>query len=201
MKTDSLVFFMGGHYNLNDSQRDNFMKKKIRRTGKENKSGSSISEQKTIIATILVAIVIMSGVLVYTIWDKPIEPEQFSAMYVLDSEKQANNYPQTVILGTNSTFTLWVGVENQKDQTVDYSVQVKLDDGSPTEEPSAVEPTQVFNRTLVNDEKWEFQVTINIDKPGNNRVIFELQFFNTEKNSWEYAWIRLDFTIEAIQAG
>ena len=121
-------------------------------------------------------------------------------MYLLDSEKQANNYPQTVVLGTNSTFTLWVGVENQKDRTVEYSVQVKLDDGTTTEEPSAVEPIQVFNRTLVDGEKWEFQVTINIDQPGNNRVIFELQFFNEPENSWEYAWIRLDFTVEAIQA-
>ena len=200
MKTDSLVSFHRRATGLNSDEHENFMKKKIRRTGKDTKSDSEISEQKTIIVTILVAIVIMSGVLVYTIATKPITPEEFSAMYVLDSEKQANNYPQTVVLGTNSTFTLWVGVENQKDQTLEYSVQVKLDDGTTTEEPSAVEPIQVFNRTLVDGEKWEFQVTINIDQPGNNRVIFELQFFNEPENSWEYAWIRLDFTVEAIQA-
>lgn len=185
---------------MNGDEHENFMKKKIRRTGKDTKSGSGISEHKTIIATILVGIVIMSGVLVYTMVTKPTTAEQFSAMYVLDSEKQANNYPQTVVLDTNSTFTLWVGVENQKDQTLDYSVQVKLDDGTTTEEPSQAEPTQVFNRTLVDGETWEFQVTINIDQPGNNRVIFELQLFNETENSWEYAWIRLDFTVEAIQA-
>ena len=199
MKTDSLVFFMGGQLKLNDSQRDNFMEKKIKRTGKDTKSGSSVSEQKMIIAIILIAIVIMSGFLIHTMLTKSVTPEQFSAMYVLDSEKQANNYPQTVVLGTNSTFTLWVGVENQKDETLDYSVQIKLDDGSTTEDPSQAEPIQVFNRTLVNGETWEFQVTINIDQPGNNRIIFELQFYNTETDSWEYAWIRLDFTVEAIQ--
>ncbi|MBN1785135.1 MAG: DUF1616 domain-containing protein [Candidatus Bathyarchaeota archaeon] len=183
---------------MNSDEHENFMKKKIRTTGKNIKSGSRNSEQKMIIVTILVAIVIMSGILVYTMATKPITPEQFSAMYLLDSEKQANNYPQTVVLGKNSTFTLWVGVENQKDQTLDYSVQVKLDDGITTEEPSAVKPIQVFNRTLADGEKWEFQVTINIDQPGNNRVIFELQFFNEPENSWEYSWIRLDFTVEAI---
>ncbi len=191
---------MGGHYRLNGGQRDNFMEKKIRKTGKDTKSGSGISEEKVIVATILVAIVIMSGVLVWTIIDKPPTTEQFSAMYVLDSEKQANNYPRTVVLGTNSTFSLWVGVENQNDKTVEYSVQVKLDDGTPTEDPSPAEPVQVFNRTLVNEETWEFQVTINIDQPGNNRIIFEMQVFNVLENVWEYTTTRFDFTVEAIPA-
>ncbi|PVX23775.1 MAG: hypothetical protein CW716_11410 [Candidatus Bathyarchaeum sp.] len=193
------VFFMGGNYRLNGGQRDNFMEKKIKRTGKKTESGSGINEEKVIIATVLVAIVIMSGVLVWEIIANPPTPEPFFAMYVLDSEKQANNYPTTVVLGTNSTFSLWVGVENQKDKTMDYSVQVKLDDGTSTHEPSPVEPMQVFNRTLVDGETWEFEVTINIDQPGNNRIIFELQFFNAQENRWEYAWIRLDFTVEAIQ--
>lgn len=199
MKTESPVFLMGGHYNLNNSQRDNFMEKKIKRTGKETESGSGINEEKVIVATVLVAIVIMVGVLGYTMLTEPITPEQFSAMYVLDSEKQANNYPRTIILGTNSSFSLWVGVENQKDKTVEYSVQVKLDDGTSTEEPSSVEPMQVFNRTLVDGEKWEFEVLVNINQPGNNRIIFELYFFNVVENSWEYTWIRLDFSVQAIQ--
>lgn len=184
---------------MNDDQRDNFMEKKIKRTEKTTNSGSGINEKKVIVATILVAIVIMSGVLVAEML-KSTSPEQFSALYVLDSDKQANNYPRTVILGTNSTFSLWVGVENQRDNTREYSVQVKLDDGKTSEEPSLVEPVQVFNRTLADGETWEFQVTIDIDQPGNNRIIFELQFYNVSTNKWEYAWIRLDFTVEAIQA-
>lgn len=199
MKTDRSIFFIGGHYNLNDSQRDKFMEKKIKRTGKDPEAGSDISEQKIIVTTVLVAIVIMVGVLGYTMWTEPMTPEQFSAMYVLDSDKQANNYPRIVVLGTNSTFTLWVGVENQKDKTLEYSVQVKLDDGVSTEEPSSTEPLQVFNRTLVNGEKWEFEVTTSMNQPGNNRIIFELYFFNELENRWEYAWTRLDFSVEAIQ--
>lgn len=184
---------------MNDTQRDKFMEKKIKRTGKDIESGSDISEQKIIVTTVLVAIVIMVGVLGYTMWTEPITPEQFSAMYVLDSDKQANNYPRTVVLGTNSTFTLWVGVENQKDKTLEYSVQVKLDNGVSTEEPSSSEPLHVFNRTLVNGEKWEFEVTTSMNQPGNNRIIFELYFFNELENRWEYAWTRLDFSVEAIQ--
>jgi uncharacterized membrane protein len=175
------------------------MEKKIKRTKQNKKSGSLTNEEKTIIATVLVAIVIMSGVLVTQMIENPTTPEQFTALYILDAEKQANNYPTTVVLGTNSTFSLWVGVENQRDNTRDYSVQIKLDDGTTSEEPSTVEPIQVFNRTLVSEEKWEFEVTIDIDQPGNNRIIFELRFFNVTEGFWEYAWTRLDFTVEAIQ--
>lgn len=184
---------------MNDGQRKNFMEKKIKRTKKDTKSGSHTSEEKVIVVTILVAIVIMSGILVYEIITNPIETEKFTAMYLLDSEKQANNYPRTVILGTNSTFSLWVGIENQNDTTVEYSVQVKLDDGISDEEPNPAEPTQVFNRTLVNEETWEFEVTIDIDQLGNNRLIFELQVFNVLNNSWEYTGTRFDFSVEAIE--
>ena len=184
---------------MNDDQHDNFMEKKIKLTKQNKKSGSNNNEEKTIIATILIAIIIMSGVLVWQMIENPTTPEQFTALYILDAEKKADNYPTTVILGTNNTFSLWVGVENQRDNTREYSVQVKLDDGKAPEEPSLIQPIQIFNKTLESQEKWEFEVTINIHQPGTNRIIYELFFFNTEESYWEYAWTRLDFTVEAIQ--
>jgi uncharacterized membrane protein len=178
-----------------------FMEKKIKRTEKGTKSDSKkSSEEKIVIITILVAIVIMSALLVSTILLEPIETEKFTAMYILDSEKRADNYPKTVILGTNSTFTLWVGIENQNDKTIDYSVQVKLDDGTSTEDPSTAEPIYLFNKTLANEETWESPVTISIDQPGSNRIIFELYTFNQTANSWEYTGTRFNYSIEAIQA-
>lgn len=171
-------------------QREDLMEKKIKRT---EKASNSI-EERTIIITIFVAIAIMGTVLVAQMVLEPVQTEYFSAMYVLDSEKQAENYPKTVILGTNSTFTLWVGVENQNGTTVDYSVQLMLDDGS-----SAAEPVECFNRTVLEGETWEFPVTINIDHPGNNKIIFELWFFNTTKNEWDYTGTRLNLSVEATQ--
>ena len=176
------------------------MEKKIKRTEKGRNSGSRGSEEKVIIVTILAAIVIMSAVLVYTMLTEPIESEYFSAMYVLDSEKMADNYPKTVVLGTNSTFTLWVGVENQNGTTIEYSVQTKLDDGASTEDPSTAQLVDCSNKTLTHGETWEFPVTINIDRQGNNRVIFELWLFNQTENSWSYTGTRFNFAVKATQA-
>lgn len=181
-------------------QRESFMEKKIKRTEKGAESGSRGSEEKVIVVTILVAIVIMSAVLVYTMLTEPIESEQFSAMYILDSEKMADNYPKTVVLGTNSTFSLWVGVENQNDKTIEYSVQAKLDDGTSTGDPSTAQLVDCFNKTLTNKETWEFQVPISIDRQGNNRIIFELWFFNQTENDWSYTGTRFNFSVEAIHA-
>ena len=149
------------------------MEKKIKRTQKGAKSVSYSSEEKTIILTILVALVIMAAILVYVVFFTPAQKEPFTSLYLLDSEKQLENIPETVVLGENSTFSLWVGVENRNDTTIEYSVQVSLDEGN-----SSAELIEHYNRTLANGEKWEFPVTITIDQPGSNTVTFELLFFN-----------------------
>lgn len=176
-----------------------FMEKKIKRTSQGTKSVSGNGEEKTIIITILVALVIIGALLVYLVFFTPVETEPFSVIYLLDSEKQTENFPKTVVLGENSTFSLWVGVENQNDTTRDYSVRVKVDDGKSLVNPSPVEPTESFNRTLLNEELWEFPVTISIDQLGSHRVIFELWFFD-ETNSLEYSGNWVSLSLEVIQA-
>ncbi len=174
------------------------MEKKIKRTANSTKSASGNSEEKTIILTILVALVIIGALLVNLVFFTPVETEQFSAIYYLDSEKQTTNYPKTVVLGENSTFSLWVGVENQNDTTIDYSVQVKVDDGSSPVDYSPAEPIESFERTLADGEIWEFPVTISIDQLGSNRVIFELWFFNGTKNDFDYTGSWVSLSVEAV---
>jgi len=196
----NIIVFSGEGIRLKRQQRKNLMEKKIKRTQKGTKSVSDNGEEKTIILTILVALVILGALLVYLVFFTPVEKEPFSAIYYLDSEKQTENIPKTVVLGENSTFSLWVGVENQNDTTMDYSVRVKVDDGNAPVNPSPAEPTQIFERTLLNEEKWEFPVTISIDQLGHNRIIFELCFFNVTKNDWDYTGNWVSLSLEAIQA-
>jgi len=196
----NIIVFSGEGIRLKRHQRKNFMEKKIKRTPQGTKSVSDNGEEKTIILTILVALVILGALLVYLVFFTPVEKEPFSAIYYLDSEKQTENIPKTVVLGENSTFSLWVGVENQNDTTMDYLVRVKVDDGTGPVNPSPVEPTESFERTLLNEEKWEFPVTISIDQLGHNRIIFELWFFNVTKNDWDYTGNWVSLSLEAIQA-
>jgi len=174
------------------------MEKKIKRTPQGTKSVSGNGEEKTIILTILVALVIL-GALLVNLALNPAPEERFVAIYLLDSEKQTENFPKTVVLGENNTFSLWVGVENQNDTTRVFSVLVKVDDGKAPVDPSPVEPTESFNRTLLNEENWEFPVTTSIDQVGHNRVIFELWFFD-ETNTPKYTGNWVSLSLEAIQA-
>jgi uncharacterized membrane protein len=180
---------------LKISQRRNFMEKKIKRTSQDTESASYSSEEKTIILTILVALAVMVAILVYIAFFTPTQKEPFTSLYLLDSEKQLENIPETVVLGENSTFTLWVGVENRNDTTIEYSVQVSLDDGN-----SSAELIECLNRTLANGETWEFPVEISIDQPGSNKITFELWYFNEAENGWDQTEICIDLSIEAIEA-
>jgi uncharacterized membrane protein len=171
------------------------MEKKIRRTTKGTKSGAYSNEEKTVIITIIVAIVIIGALLVNLVFT-PVPKEKFSVIYYLDSDKRTDNIPKTVVLGENSTFQLWVGVENDNGTTIDYSVLVKYDDGKSPLDFSPVEPTESFEKTLANGEVWEFPVTINIDRLGTNRIIFELWFFNGTALEYTGNWVNL--SVEAI---
>jgi uncharacterized membrane protein len=136
----------------------------------------------------------MSAVLVYMAFFSSVQKQPFTSIYLLDSQKQLENIPETVVLGENSTFTVWVGVENHNDTTLEYSVQVKLDDGN-TEET-----VECFNKTLANNETWETEVTITIQEQGTNTVTFELLFFNETENSWNQTGSWINITIEAAEA-
>ena len=176
------------------------MEKKIKRNSEGAKSISYSSEEKTIIVTIVIALVIIGALLVNLVFFTVAETERFSVIYYLDSEKQLENIPKTVFLGENSTFVLWVGVENQNGTTLDYQVQMKIDDGNGQLNPSSTEHIQIFDTTsepLKNGETWEFPVTIKIEQLGKNRIIFELYIVNGNSEvKYTGNWVNL--SIEAI---
>jgi uncharacterized membrane protein len=175
------------------------MEKKIKRAPESAKAISDKDEEETIILTILVALVIFGALLVYLVFFTPAQEEHFASIYYLDSEKQLENIPKTVVLGENSTILLWVGVENQYDETRVFTVRVKMDDGTGSVDPSPVEPIQSFEKALMNTEVWEFPVNINIDQSGNHRLIFELWFSNETNKDMNYTGNWVCLSIEAIQ--
>jgi len=160
---------------------DKLMEKKIKPTPKET-SALELNEEKMITITILIALAIIAALLVNVAFFTPTNREEFEVIYILDSEKTLENFPTTVILGENSTFTLWIGVENHRNATTTYTVQLKMDDGESQVDPSPSQPIQSFTNTLATGELWEFPVTINLEQPGSHRIIFELWRIN-EKNA------------------
>lgn len=176
-----------------------FMEKKIRRTPENGKAVSDKDEEKIVILTILVALVILGGLLTYLVFFTSAQKEVFASIYYLDSEKQLENIPKTVVLGENSTFSLWVGAENQYDKTRVFSVRVKMDNGTGPVDPSPVELIESFEKTLRKNEIWEFPVTINIEQLGGHRVIFELWLYNETKDDPDYTGSWVCLSLVAIQ--
>jgi len=166
------------------------MEKKIKKTSK-TKSSSNIGEEKTVIVTIVIALVIMSALVVQLVFLTPINAEKSSAIYYLDSNKQTENLPKTVNLGEN--ITLWVGVENQNDETLNYQVQIKRDDGTGPLNQSSADSFQTYEKTLDDEDIWEFEVNIKINELGTNRIIFELFVRNETTPTYEYTgnWVNL----------
>jgi uncharacterized membrane protein len=194
VKTGIHVFFKGTYTSRRQSR---VMEKKIKRTENGGKSVSYSSEEKTIIVTVIVALVIIGALLVNLVLT-PALTEKFSTIYYLDSEKQTENLPKTVVLDENSTFSLWVGVENHNGTTIDYSVLVKYDDGKSPVDPSPVEATESFEKTLADGETWEFPVTVTIDQLGSNRVMFELWYLNGTSLKTEYTGNWVNISVEAV---
>ena len=176
------------------------MEKKIKKTTKATKDSSYSNEEKTVIITIVIALVIMSAFLVQLTFFTEIQKNPCSVIYYLDSEKQAENYPKTVILGENSTISLWVGVENQNDATIDYQVQIKIDDGTGPLNQSSSDVLQTFEQKLQDGDLWEFPVTINIEQWGTNRIIFELYTINATTSEPIYTGNWVNLSVEGIVA-
>jgi hypothetical protein len=119
------------------------------------------------------------------------------SIYYLDSEKQAENFPKTVILGENSTISLWVGVENYMGTTNAFLVEIMIDDGN-GDVPSSVEPIERKEETLLDEKVWEFEVMITINQLGSRRIIFELWSFDNEKNDFVFSGNWVSLSVEAI---
>ena len=143
-------------------------------------------EENAITAAVLSAIIILAGLLVYMSLT-PAPQEHIVSLYLLDSEKKAENYPQLLVLGENNTFLLWVGVENFMGRIEYSSVLVKVGNETVHADPSPIEPMKRFEKVLLNKETWEFPITIMINQTGKHRIIFELWFFDELENIFSYS--------------
>jgi uncharacterized membrane protein len=108
------------------------------------------------------------------------DPDGYMTIYVLDSQKKANSYPELLVAGENSTFSVYVEVENHMGNTIDFQVQLKVtSDMNPTFPVYGVEPKETFNGTIKDEGMWENIATVSsLNHAGNYMVIFELWILN-----------------------
>ena len=104
----------------------------------------------------------------------PREGEAFTEFYILGPEGKADNYPTNYTLGQSGQVI--VGIANHEHQTMDYTMELKL------ENQSLPLPENVKKITLAHNETWEEPLTITPPVEGKNMKLELLLFNETEKN-------------------
>jgi uncharacterized membrane protein len=133
-----------------------------------------LNEEKGFAVAIFLALLIVSVAgLSYFVWFSP-PAEPYNSIYLLDSNKKALDYPETLVANQNSTFNVYVDVENHLGKTASYQVQVKITKNLSTF-PIDVPPSQLYEiNGLENGKTGENVATITENEVGSNSVVFEL---------------------------
>jgi uncharacterized membrane protein len=125
------------------------------------------------------------------------KPEPYSTIYLLDNQKTASNYPQTLVANQNSTFNVWVAVENHRGETTEFQVYTKITPNLSTFPVAA----PVINSTIISladGKTWESQQSITENQIGSYSVVFELYRYNTYKSEYEFTSNACVLNIEVI---
>ncbi len=119
---------------------------------------------------LIMAIVGAIATMAYVI-AKPKTEEAFTNFYILGPEGKMENYPQELTLGEQVEVTL--GIENQENQDISYSVIVLLDG----EKIQVIGPLK-----LINGEDWQSGVTLNPTTAGNKQEV-EFQVYKGDETA------------------
>jgi uncharacterized membrane protein len=136
-------------------------------------------EKGYLVAVFIVLIIVSAVVATYFLAFNP-QPAGYNTIYLLDTQKQAVDYPVTLVANQNSTFNVWVGVENHMGGSANQTYQVLLKVTSNVSNfPVNVEPTQTYDLSLANAATWQTEASITLNQVGRYTVIFELWHQNS----------------------
>lgn len=166
------------------------LKKLARTLNLDNKNGYTVS---VLIALIVVSIFVAS----YYVLLKP--PEKgYMTIYLLDSEKNALNYPELLVINRNNTFSVWIEVENHMGKSQQSEVLQKITNGTIPRLPLEAEANARYEKTLENGGTWEFSSTITINNPGNYSVVLELWTFDMDVRAFQFSNDACVLNIEVV---
>ncbi len=132
------------------------------------------SNHNSYVISVAVALLIASVLLgVYYVLLRPPQ-EGYMTIYLLDSQRKATNYPERVVNGVNSTFSVYVDVENHMGNATECQVLMKVTRNMNPTFPVAVNATETFSGTLKDGEIWENVATVSLDQAGDYLIFFEL---------------------------
>jgi uncharacterized membrane protein len=145
-----------------------------------------LNEEKGYAIAIFLALIIVSATVIGYYFVLRPQAAPYNTIYLLDADKKAVDYPQTLVANQNSTFSVYVDVENHMTTTASYQLQVKITQNLSTF-PVDNQPIQTIETGNVknNGKPIEETATITINTPASYSVVFEL---------WQHKDGTLEFT-------
>ncbi len=103
------------------------------------------------------------------------EPEEYTTIYLLDSNRKATDYAEYLVSGVNSTFSVYVEVENHLGRALaNVEVLVKVTkDLNPTF-PIDADVAERLSGAVADGGTLENVSTVTLSEPGYYGVFFEL---------------------------
>lgn len=197
------VFFYGRRF-WSKRREQEFMEMRVKKSSgevmqlsKEVDADKNASEERMVIVAILAALIVVSGLLVYVSLTPPI-PETFTSVYILNSEGKAGDLPELLVLGKNNTFSLRVGVENFMGRVEHGILYIKVANGTVLRETLPEETVMSFEKILINQETWEFPLTLTLDEKGVYRVSFELWLYDEMESVFVYSNVKSGLWLEVV---
>jgi uncharacterized membrane protein len=135
-----------------------------------------LNDDNGYVVAIFLGLLIVSATVIgyYVILAPP--AESYNTIYLLDSNNKAMDYPKVLVADQNSTFNVYVNVENHMTKSADYTVEMKIVENLPAIFPIDMQPTQVYETgSLSNNGKpWQTSATVTENTIGSYSVVFEL---------------------------
>jgi uncharacterized membrane protein len=135
-----------------------------------------LNDDKGYMVPVFLALIVVVAVVVgYYIFFVNSPPEEYNTIYLLDSQNQAIDYPQSLVAGQNSTFSVNVGVVNHMNMEHSYQVRTKIvSHFILTNEGVNATAVNTYDVTLASGVSNENAVTITENTLGSYAVVFEL---------------------------
>ena len=110
----------------------------------------------------------------------PQKADKFTEFYVLNTEGNAQDYPEQVIVG--NTVDIFLGVVNHEYQPASYQVYIKM---------NGIEVGEANIGTLEHNQKWEEKVSFTPQVIGQRQSVDFILYKNGETEPYQKEPLRL----------
>jgi len=146
---------------------------------------------------VTLAIIFVFSLLIGYYFVSRLPPEGYTSIYLLDYQnKKAIDYPEFIVANENSTFSVWVVVENHMGRSQSCQVLQKVITDTIPSFPVDADVENSYTQTIENEETWENLATLSISEIGSYSIIFELWIYDeTEMLQFSYNYCVLNIEV------